>query len=173
MLWHLVQHQNLSWWSGTSTWDRRVYRVVDWILQKGRSRCSSLELLDRKDVTCSCLRKSKFCSTCSLKFKSHLEGQNIFGRSLINLGRSKSSIWPFHMRIHEGGNQPVAFGLSQKWVRRIKIIHIWQLIILEESLRQITFEQKSSKLKTKGGVFYSSLGACGRSSELSMEDYLL
>ena len=37
MLWHLVQHQILSWWSGTSTWDRRVYRVVDWILQKAWS----------------------------------------------------------------------------------------------------------------------------------------
>ena len=123
MLWHLVQHQNLSWWSGTSTWDRKVYRVVDWILQKK-----------------------------SLKFKSHLEGQNIFGRSLINLGRSKSSIWLFHMRIHEGGNQPVAFGLSQKWVRRIKVINIRQLISLEESLRQITFELKSIKFKTKGGA---------------------
>ena len=129
-------------------------------------------------VTCSCLSVSKpFVITCSLKFKFQLEDQNIFGRSLINMEKSKGGIWFFHMRIHEGDNQTVGFGLSQQWIRRIKIINMWQLIIIEKvwfrvwmrSTNIVEQRVRSWRHDDASYVFHSSRGLIYFESEVVLK----
>ena len=129
-------------------------------------------------VTYSWLGVSKpFVITCSLKFKFQLEDQNIFGRSLINMEKSKGGIWFFFMRIHEGDNQTVAFGLSQQWIQRIKIINMWQLIIIEKVWFRVwmrstnIIEQRvcSWRHEDASYVFHSSRGLIYFESEVVLK----
>ena len=109
-------------------------------------------------VTCFCLSVSKpFVITCSLKFKFQLEDQNIFGRSLINM--------------------KVAFGLSQQWILRIKIIQIWQLMIIKKvwftvwmcSINIVEQRVRSWRHEDASYVFHSSRGLIYFESEAALK----